>query len=148
MLCNNRHAFWTALRLSISQRFGYLMQHTPPSLCEPVAAYLDNELWRILEAAVGFSIPRGRQPGGLSLSLPNVPALDGCSFQEWAVRLPSRLYGWGFRSLKESCGPAYIGMLETAVPYMAGLGKICPKQAVKWGGEECWGEAADPGGAQ
>ena len=36
VLIGNRQALWTALRLSISQRFGYCMQHTPPSLSEPV----------------------------------------------------------------------------------------------------------------
>ena len=142
VLTGNKQALWTALRLSINQRFGYLMQHTPPSLSEPVARYLDDRLWQILEEAVGCRIPRGEDQGGFTLHLPGIPTLDGRSFQEWAIRLPSRLYGWGFRSLEESCSPAYIGTLETAIPYMAGLGKICPQLEDVWGGEDCWGEAA------
>ena len=142
VLASNRQALWAALRLSINQRFGYLMQHTPPSLCEPVAAELDNSLWRILEAAAGFQIPRGADPGGLTLSIAEVPSLHNRSFQEWAIRLPARTYGWGFRSLQDTCGPAYIGTLETAIPFMAGLGKICPQLEEVWGGEDCWGEHA------
>ena len=108
-----------------------------------MAAELDEELWRLLEAATGFPIPRGEEDGGLSLRVPAIPALDRKSYQEWVVRLPVRLYGWGVRSLADSCGPAYLGCLETSIPYMAGVGEICPPLAQLWGGEECWGEEAD-----
>ena len=59
------------------------------------------------------------------------------------VRLPARLHGWGLRSLEANCGPAYLGTLETAIPYMAGLSKVCPQMEQVWGGEDCWGEGAD-----
>ena len=42
VLGGDRQALWSALRLSISQRFGYLQQMVPPSLTEPVAAKLDR----------------------------------------------------------------------------------------------------------
>ena len=29
--------------------------------------------------------------------------------------------------------------------YMAARDKLCPARELEWGGEECWGEAADPG---
>jgi hypothetical protein len=58
LLFSNQQAIWAALRYSIGQRFGYISKHSPPSLCEPVAAWLDNLLWQILESAVGFNIPR------------------------------------------------------------------------------------------
>ena len=106
VLKGDGQALWSVLRLSIAQKFGYLQQLTPPSLCRPVAAELDAALWRILETAAGFSIPRGDEKGGLVVRTPAVLSLDGKSFQEWAVRLPARLYGWGFRSLEDSCGPA------------------------------------------
>ena len=70
--------------------------------------------------------------------------LDRCSYQEWVVRLPIRLHGWGLRSLKETCGPAYVGALETAILYMAAGDKLCFLKEADWGGEECWGEAAEP----
>ena len=116
----------------------------PPSLSEPVAAELDKELWKALEAATDFMVPRGEEEGGYCLRVPEVPAMDSCSYQECVVRLPVRLYGWGLSSRKDSCGPAYLGTLETAVPYMAGMSNICPPLAQSWGGQECWGEAADP----
>ena len=118
-----------------------LMQLVPPSLTEPVAAGLDNVLWRLLESATGLTIPRGEDEGGLTLRSP-ISSLDRFSFQEWAVRLPVRLHGWGLRSLEHSCGPAYLGALETAIPYMAGLDRVCPMMADVWGGEDCWGEEA------
>ena len=128
VLTPERQSLWTALRLSVQAQFHYVMQMVPPSLCEPIAAELDQELWKVLEAATGFTIPRGEEEGGLCLNIP-VTGLDKRSFQEWAVRLPIRLYGWGLRSLEEQCGPAYLGCLETALPFMAGLGQVCSELA-------------------
>ena len=68
--------------------------------------------------------------------------LDGRSYQEWVVRLPIKYHGWGLRSLEEICGPAYIGALETAIPFMAARDKLCPERETEWGGEECWSEGA------
>ena len=144
VLGSDYQSLWTALRLSISTRFQYWMQLTPPSLCEPVARGLDNALWSILESACGFKIPRGGEEGGLELRIPDVPALDHQSFQEWAIRLPARLHGWGLRSLEDSCGPAYLATLETAIPFMTGPKGICTQLSNFWGGEECWGEGAPP----
>ena len=45
VLATDPQALWTALRLSVQQRFQYLMQLTPPSLCEPVAAELDTAFY-------------------------------------------------------------------------------------------------------
>ena len=59
ILKTNRQSLWTALRLSISQRFTYFLQLSPPSLTEPVADWLDTELWRLLEVTCGFTIPKG-----------------------------------------------------------------------------------------
>ena len=36
---------------------------------------------------------------------------------------------------------AYMATLETAIPYMAGRGKICPQLASLWGGEDAPEEA-------
>lgn len=40
----DRQALWSALRLSMNQRFGYLQQHVAPSLTEPVAREQDAAL--------------------------------------------------------------------------------------------------------
>ena len=142
VLSQDRQALWSALRLSIQQRFEYLMKLVAPSLCKPVAKELDTALWKILEAACGFKVPKG--DGGLLLRLQAVHSLDLKSFQEWVVRQPVRLYGWGLRSLEDLCGPAYIGTLETALPFMAGReSQLCPQLADLWGGKECWGEGED-----
>ena len=82
------------------------MQLVPPSLCEPIAAELDEELWKVLEAATGFTIPRGEEEGGLGLSVTTVLELDRRSFQEYVVRLPLFKYGWEMWSLADSCGLA------------------------------------------
>ena len=136
VLSSNKQALWTALRLSICQRFQYICQHVQPSICEPVAAWLDEQLWKILEQTVGFEIPCGDiGTDGTLISIP-VHGLNQRSFQQWAVRLPVKLNGWGFRSLKDTCIPAYIGTLETSIPRM---NEISPCMNRIWGGEDVWG---------
>ena len=95
----------------------------------------------MFEADVGFEVPRGE--AGDSVDCP-VGQLDSQSYQEWIVRLPVKLHGWGLRSLRETCGPAYLGALETAIPFMAARDRLCTLKEADWGGEGCWGEAADP----
>ena len=141
VVSGDRQALWTALRLSIRQKFGYSMQHTLYSICEPVAKELDNHIWKLLEATTGFNITRVNEQEGLLINV-LINNLDNKSFQEWALRLPSRLYGWGLRSLDDTCGAACIGTLETALPYMAVLGQVCPQLAQSWGGDDCWGQNA------
>ena len=97
-----------------------------PSLTEPVARELDAALWGILETACGLKLPRGAEQGGLCLRVPAMLGLNGRSFQEWSVRLPVQLHGWGFRSMEENCGPAFLGTLETAIPFMTGRDGVCP----------------------
>ena len=134
LLRSDRQALWSALRLSISPRFEYFCQLAPPSLTEPIAKYLDEKLWIVLEAATGLSIPRHED------FLVNCPiiGLQNISYQEWLIRLPIRLHGWGLRSLQETCGPAFLGALETAIPFMH-KNKICEAMEEFWGGEDYWG---------
>ena len=103
-----------------------------------MAKELDNHIWKLLEATTGFNITRVNEQEGLLINV-LINNLDNKSFQEWALRLPSRLYGWGLRSLDDTCGAACIGTLETALPYMAVLGQVCPQLAQSWGGDDCWG---------
>ena len=90
---------------------------------------------------MGFSVPRG---GNGDIVTCPVAQLQEQSYQEWVLRLPVRLHGWGFRSLAETCGPAFLGALETAIPYMAARDELCRFKEVEWGGDKCWGETADP----
>ena len=57
LLSGERQSLWSALRCSISQRFDYWMQMSYPSVIKPVAEWLDDQLWKILECATGLSIP-------------------------------------------------------------------------------------------
>ena len=59
VLGGEKQALWATLKWSIRQRFDYWSQLCQPSsVVQPVAAKLDRELWKVLETAFGFSIPR------------------------------------------------------------------------------------------
>ena len=49
------------------------------------------------------------------------------------------LFTHGLRRLEETCGAAYLGTLETALPFMAANSQICKQMEDDWGGEDCWG---------
>ena len=140
LLASNKQALWSTLRLSTAQRFQYHCQHVHPTLCEPVAEWIDKQLWKELEETVGFDIPQGDrgQEGDVAITVP-INGLSGMSFQSWAVRQPVKLHGWGFRSLRETCAPAYLGTLETSIPRMQ---IISPIMVNTWGGAESWGTGA------
>ena len=140
ILAGDRQALWTVLRMSTAHRFGYFCQLAPASLTKPVAPILDERLWNVLKAATALSIPRGAE--GDLVNCP-VGQLNGRSYQEWVVRLAIRFHGWGFRSLAETCGPAYLEATETALPFMAARDRLCPDREEQWGGEECWGEGVE-----
>ena len=140
----DKQALWCALRSSINARFGYWCQLVRPSLCRPVAAWLDEQLWLVFEAAVGFQVPRrGRGLDNVTDCMLDVPVagLQGRPFAEWVVRQPIQLHGAGLASHADSCYPAYLGALQQAAPYMARQ----PELEVVFGGEGSWGEGADPG---
>ena len=84
LISSNKQALWSTLRLSTAHRFQYHCQHVHPSLCESVAEWLDEQLWRELEETVCFDIPRGvrGQEGDVALAVP-VDGLDGRSFQDY-----------------------------------------------------------------
>ena len=58
VVVSRRQALWAVLRWSINQRFDYYSQLSPPSLTKPVARWLDERLWIILEKVVGQEVPR------------------------------------------------------------------------------------------
>ena len=63
------------------------------------------------------------------------------TFQEWVVRLPVRLGGFGIRSLKETSSIALF-LFEQAIPAFQGPNGVCPQLVDVMGGEECFGEEA------
>ena len=97
VLKGDRQALWAGLRASMNQRFDFWCQLVRPNLVQPVAARLDQQLWKILEAAAGFPIPRAGQPLGdddCPLIVP-VQGLEARPFAEWVTRLPIKLHGAG-----------------------------------------------------
>jgi hypothetical protein len=64
VLGGERQALWAALKWSISQRFDYWCQLSYPTDLQPAAAWLDSELWGVLESAVGVHIPQGEEGRG------------------------------------------------------------------------------------
>ena len=145
VLRGERQAIWAALKWSISQRFDYWCQLSYPSDLRPAAAWLDSELWKVLEAAVGTHIPREQEGRGWECVLPvPVNGREGRSFASWLVRLPIRLGGWGLRSLEENSLAAFVGAVEQAVPSFPGPEGICPQLSRYLGGEGSFQE--DGGG--
>ena len=141
ILGGERQALWAALKWSISQRFEYWCQLSYPSDLQPAAAWLDSQLWGVLESAVGTHIPRGEEGKGWECVLPvPVTGREGRSFASWVVRLPVRLGGWGLRSLVETSLSAFIGAVEQAVPSFSGPEGICPQLSQYLGGEESFGQ--------
>ena len=57
LLSGERQSLWSALRCSISQRFDYWLQMSSSSVVEPVAKWLDEQLWKILETAMDSPSP-------------------------------------------------------------------------------------------
>ena len=143
LLSGERHSLWSALRCSIAHRFDYWLQTSYPSVVEPIATWLDSELWKILEAATGLSIPRTTTNTAWDCVLPvPVAGREARSFQDWVVRLPVKLGGFGFRSMKDTASLAFIGALEQAIPAFQGERGVCPQLADLLGGQECFGEDA------
>ena len=146
LLAGERQSLWSALRCSITHRFDYWLQMSYPSVVEPVARWLDDQLWKVLESATGFSIPRtgSNAPWNCVLPIP-VTERNTRTFQEWVIRLPVRLGGFGVRSHEETSSIAFLGALEQAIPAFQGQHGICPQLAEVFGGEECFGEDAVDG---
>ena len=147
LLGGERQALWASLKWSISQRFDYWCQLSYPTDLQPAAAWLDSQLWRVLEAAVGTHIPQGEEGKGWECVLPvPVGGREGRSFASWVVRLPIRLGGWGFRSLVETSLVPFVGAVEQSVPTFTGPGGICPQLSDYLGGEESFGQREWRGG--
>ena len=143
ILAGERQSLWTVLRSSLSQQFDYWCSLCYPSNVQAVAEQLDNILWRVLENAAGFAVPRGEGDRGADhvLEVP-VVGLNRRTFQEWVVRLPVRMGGMGLRSLSDMCLTSFIGAVEQTLPSFPGEGGLCPELSRVFGGLECFGPNA------
>ena len=89
---------------------------------------MDNILWNLLEQTADSSIPQSKDhhQHGVILTIPGVPDK---SYQEWVVRQPIRLGGFGLRSQCELSPAAFIGAVEQILPSFVGAKGICPQLA-------------------
>ena len=99
----------------------------------------------IVNLLLGPVVPRTQQGREWEciLSVP-VPGRENHSFQEWVVRQPIRLGGFGLRSMDDTAGLAFIGALEQSIPSFPGEGGVCTLLEESMGGEDCFGEGAAP----
>ena len=110
----DRQALWSALRLSMTRRFGYLQQNVAHSLTEPVARELDTALWEILETACGLKTPRGEEQGSLCLRIPAV------LFSRVGSAAPRAAPQLGFLEPEGE-----LRRTKTAIPFMTGRHGVC-----------------------
>ena len=111
----HRHAAWHALKQSTWTRFGYWIQNCYSSQSIPTATKLDEGLHSLLELPFGLSIPLQRGSSTTVLDTP-IPGREEWSFPAWVMRQPVKCGGMGLRSYAETCGPAFIGAIEMAIP--------------------------------
>ena len=107
----------------------------------PVAKWLDQKLWSVLEKTVGFLVPRVTEGRGWDCVV-SVPGREDMTYQEWLVRQPIKMGGMGLRSLVDTSLVAYLGAIEVAIPSFTGEGGICKLFTKVVDGDECWGRDA------
>ena len=114
-------AIWTVARSSTVMKLDYHLALCYPSDTEEAAKQMDNLLWSMVERAAAGSIPRGEEGLGYECVLAT-PILRhmGRSYQDWLMRTPVRLGGFGLRSMEDVRRVAFIGGLEMALPSFAG----------------------------
>ena len=101
---------------------------------------MDKLEWAVLEALLGSHIQLQGEGHGWDcpLWLP-VQGLDGRSFQQWVIRQPIKMGGFGVRSKVETSPAVFIGGIEQSLPHLTCDGGICPQlQHVlgDWTGDE------------
>ena len=130
VLGDERQSLWTVVRLSLSQQLDYWLQLCYPSNVQAAAMKMDSIMWKTLEVTADSSIPRmqsDEHPEGVTLiSIPGVPEH---SYQDWVVRQPVRLGGFGLRCQKDLSPAAFIGAAEQVLPSFVGTKGICPQLA-------------------
>ena len=124
LLTGERQSLWSALRCSITSRFDYWLQMSYPSVVEPVATWLDAQLWKVLESATGLTIPRTSSNTPWNCVLP-IPVMERSTqtFQEWVVagQAAGEALSFDIRSLKETSG-CLAGSSYAGEPWPTGCG--------------------------
>ena len=115
----------------------WLEKITPPieQLCYPsnvkaAAEKMDMVMWEMLEKVADSRIPRkvgDFHPDGVTMI--SIPGLQDRSYQEWVVRQPIRLGGFGLRCQSDLSSAAFIGAIEQVLPSFVGAKGVCPQLA-------------------
>ena len=87
-------------------------------------------MWNILEKTAGSNIPQRQgdiHPDGVTII--SIPGLQERSYQDWVVRQPIMLGGFGLRSQSDLSPAAFIGATEQILPSFVGVKGICPQLA-------------------
>ena len=87
---------------------------------------MDKLLLTVMERLLGRHIPM--QAEGLGWDCPLQVPIDGLetrSFQNWVLRQPVKMGGFGLRSQVELSPAAFVGGLEQALPHFVGAEGVC-----------------------
>ena len=112
LLKQDPQAAWVLLSTALSKQLDYSLSLQYPSDILEAAAAMDARLWSALEQIAGqHRIPRREEGLGVEcvVEVPEVPELQGRSFQQWLTAQPVKLGGCGLRSLAETSPGAFIG---------------------------------------
>ena len=118
-------SLWTVLRCSLAQKFDWHLSLCYPSDIKDAASRLDNTLWSTFETACWQQVPQTVGPNDFRLQIQGCDSLSCKSFQNWLVRQPIKLAGFGLRSLVETSPAAFIGGVEMSVPHFSGEAGVC-----------------------
>ena len=147
-------AIWTVARSSTLMKLDYHISLCYPSDMVEAAKEMDKLLWNMVEKATELSIPKVNEGKGVEccLQLP-VARHQGRSYQDWMIRTPVRLGGFGLRSMKDISLPAFLGAVEQSLPHFLGEEgifhslKMClwRSEMGSTGGGDCWSLSAGRG---
>ena len=123
-------AVWTVARSSTIMKLDYHISLCYPSDMVEAARKMDQVLHRMMEKASALRIPTVEEGRGLEccLALPITRHQDR-SYQDWMLRMPVRLGGFGLRSLEDISLPAFMGSVEQALPHFLGVDGMFPHLA-------------------
>ena len=121
-------SIWTVARASTLMKLDYHISLCYPSDMEEAAREMDNLLWRMMEKATNLSIPKTEEGKGFECCIQTpVTRHQGRSYQDWILRTPVRLGGFGLRSMADIALPAFLGAVEQALPHFLGEEGIFPQ---------------------
>ena len=127
VLRQENQSLWTILRLSLSQQLDYWLQLCYPSNVQAAAEKMDKIMWDMLEKTADTKIPRNQVNINDNVTVISIPGLPQKSYQEWVVRQPIRLGGFGLRCQSDLSPAAFIGAAEQVLPSFVGVKGICPQ---------------------